>query len=91
MVPAQSACLQELSQAQRDGVLLMARLWRLEHDKSLECQAKQLAARAHLLLLELKLAGVAGSACLNAACEVLDALDSSGQLAVGFRHQQQLA
>ena len=86
-----SACVQELSQAQWEGVLLMARLWRLEHDKGASIQAEQLAAKAELFLQELQLAGIAKGACMDAACGVLNALDGSGQLAMGFRRQQQPA
>ena len=84
--------LQELSQTQSEGVLMVAHLWRLEHDGGISCEDEQLAARAQLLLLELQLAGIAkGNACIDAACGALDALDSSGRLAAAFRRQQQPA
>ena len=86
-MPAQSACLQGLSKAQREGVLLMARLWRLERSRGASCQAEQLAAKRQLLLLEAQLASIAQDACTAAACEALTVLDSSGQLAVAFRQQ----
>ena len=88
--PVVTACRlnKELSQTQRKGVLLMARLWRLEHDKGPDGQPGQLAACSQLLLMEMRMAGVADSACNEAACEALSTLDGSGQHAAGFRRLQ---
>ena len=83
--------MQELSNKQQIQVLLVARVWQLEHDKSPSSKAEQLAVRAQALLLELQMAGVACSACSQAACEALSQLDSSGHLAAAFRPMQQQA
>ena len=57
-VRAHSACLQMLSEAQQESVLLVARLWRLEFHKGPDNPATQPAKRCQLLLMDLRLAGV---------------------------------
>ena len=75
--------VQDLCEDLQKHMLRLGRLWQQENARGAAVQL--LAARTRILLLELQLAGFTDQAGRQAAaCQVMNVLDPSGQLAAAF-------